>query len=355
MKKRIFHIDMDAFFTSCEENYNPELKNKSVVVGSDPKEGQGRGVVSTCNYSARKFGIHSAMPISQAYKLNPKATFIRPNFQLYVKTSKKIMAIIKSYSDKFQKAGLDEAYLDVSDKTSDFAEAKTLAVQLKNEIFENEKITCSIGIANNKLLAKIASDYQKPDGITVVQENKKFLKPLKIRKLYGVGPKTEVKLKAMKIETIGQLAEYNKETLIKRFGVYGNYLSLSANGKGNDIVSQDYGRKTIGHERTFFEDVEDFTLIEETIKKLSNLVHHRLIEEKYTYKTVSIKVRLYNFDTYTRALTLNFSTNRKDMITKTAKLLFKEFIGQKIRLIGIRLSNLEETQDQRTINDFTYQ
>jgi len=244
--------------------------------------------------------------------------------------------------------------LDVSDSASDFADAKIHAIKLKNEIFEKEKITCSIGISNNKLVSKIASDHQKPDGITLVQDNKNFLRPLKIRKMYGVGPKSEEKLKDMGIETIGQLADYNKETLIKRFGVYGNYLSISANGKGSDVVSQDYQRKTIGHERTFFEDVKDFTLIEESIEKLAKLVHNRLIAGKYNFKTVSIKVRLYNFDTYTRASTLNFYTDRIDMIKKTAKLLFKQFIGQKIRLIGIRLSNLEEFKNQKKINDFMH-
>lgn len=345
---------MDAFFTSCEEAKNPELKNKAVIVGSDPKDGKGRGVVSTCNYAARKYGIHSAMPISQAYRLNPKATFLRPNFLSYCETSKRIMQIIRSYSNQFQKAGLDEAYLDISEHATNFTQAKILASKLKKEILEKEKLTCSIGIANNKLVAKIASDYNKPDGITVVEHNKNFLKPLIIRKLYGVGPKTEKKLKELNIETIGHLADYNKEVLMKKFGVYGHYLHKSANGEGNDVVAQEYGRRTIGHERTFFEDTQDFAVIEDTIKKLSQNAHDRLENGNYVYKTISLKVRLHNFNTYTRALTLNNYSSNKKIIENTSKLLFKEFCGQKIRLIGVRLSNLEEFKNQKTINDFVY-
>jgi len=177
---------------------------------------------------------------------------------------------------------------------------------------------------------------------------------LTIRKLYGVGPKTEKKLKILGIGTIGQLASYDKEKLMKKFGVYGLYLNLSANGCGSEHVAQDYGRKSISHERTFFEDIDDLDLIEETIEKLSKATYERLQDEKYVYKTITIKVRLRNFDTYTRALTLNYFSNREGTIIKTAKFLFKEFIGQKIRLIGIKVCNLEEFKHQKTLEQFVY-
>ena len=351
MSRFILHIDMDAFFTSCEEKINPELKGKPVVVGSDPKEGKGRGVVSTCNYSARKYGVHSAMPISRAYKLNPKAIFIRPNFSLYCENSKNIMRIIKSYSDKFQQAGLDEAYLDITHYVRDWADAKILAYKIKIDI-EKLGLTCSIGIANNKLVAKIASDFNKPNGITVVKENKKFLKPLNIRKLYGVGPKTTTKLNKFGIKTIGQLASFNKEKLIKKFGVYGLYLSLSANGIGNDFVAQQYGRISLGKERTFFEDIDDFDKINKKIEEIADGIFEELKEQTYSYRTINIKIRLHNFKTYTRSKTFNCQSNDKEKIIKTAKELCQEFAGNKIRLIGVRLSHLEEFKHQKTLEQY---
>jgi len=354
MPKLILHIDMDCFFAAIEISRNLKLNGKPVVIGADPRNGNGRGVVSTCSMEARKFGIHSAMPITQAYRLCPKAIFLKPHFKIYSKTSKKIMQILKNYSDKFQQVGVDEAYLDITDKVLGWADAKILAYKIKNEIFEKLNLTCSIGLANNKLVAKIASDHNKPDGITIVHNNKKFLKNLPIRKLRGVGKKMEPKLKNLGIKTIGQLASFNKEKLINKFGVYGLYLNLSANGNGSDFVAQEYGRKSIGHERTFFDDLNNLDEIDEVIEKLSQDIHERLLEEHYVYKTISIKIRLHNFDTYTRALTLRYLCNSKEIIIKIAKSLFREFLGSKIRLIGIRVSNLEDFEHQRTLEQYIY-
>ncbi len=354
MPKIILHLDMDAFFCACEEKVNPSLKGKAVVVGADPQNGNGRGVVSTCSYEGRKYGIHSAMPISQAYKLNPKAIFLKPNFQLYSQISKRIMKILRNYSERIQQISIDEAYLDISEKANNFNEAKQLASKIKNEIMQKENLTCSIGIANNKLIAKIASDFNKPNGLVIVKENenKKFLEPLSIRKLYGVGPKTEFKLKELGIKTIGQLASYNKEKLVNIFGVYGLYLNLSANGHGSDFVAEEYGRLSIGREITFQKDVEDVKTIDNAIEDISNELFDEIKEELYLFRTVSIKARLHDFKTFTRAKTLHCLRKDKESISKTAKKLSREFYGDKIRLIGVRISNLEEFKDQKTIWEY---
>ncbi len=356
MSKLILHIDMDAFFASCEEKNNPSLKGKPVVVGANPKQGKGRGVVSSCSYEARKYGIKSGMPISKAYKLNPKAIFLPVNFALYNKVSERVMWILKNHSNKFQQMSIDEAYLDITEKVKDFEEAKQLALQIKKEIREKESLTCSIGIASNKLIAKIASDFRKPNRLTIVRDSgiKKFLEPLSARKLYGVGPKTEEKLKEFGIKTIGQLSSFNREKLMEIFGAYGLYLSMSANGIGDDFVAEEYSRLSIGREVTFEEDIEDFNIINEAIEEITEEIFEELKEENYLYRTVSIKIRFHDFRTYTRAKTLNYLSNNKNSITVTAKELAKEFFGQKIRLIGIRVSNLREFKYQKTIKEFVF-
>ena len=342
---------MDCFFAAIEIRDKPELQDKPVIIGADPREGQGRGVVSTANYEARKYGIGSATPISRAYKACPHGVYIRPRFSLYVGISKKIMEILRKYSMRFQKTGLDEAFLDIS-YSEDFEEAQQLAIKIKKEIFEKTKLPCSIGIADNKLVAKIASDFQKPNGLVVIKDNKKFLDPLPIRKLYGVGKKTEPKLVKMGIETIGDCANFNKEKLMKRFGIYGLYLIKSANGISSDHVSYDPSRASISKERTFFKDSDDFSIIHEKIDDISAQITEIVHERNYVIKTVSIKIRMQNFTTFTRAKTLDFFTNNAKTISKTAKELTKEFVGNKIRLIGVRVSHLSEIKDQTTLEQF---
>ncbi len=356
MTRIIMHIDMDAFFTSCEEKNNPKLKGKPIIVGADPKQGKGRGVVSTSNYYARKYSIKSGMPISKAYKLNPNAIFLPVNFNLYYTISKRIMRILKSYSTRFQQLSIDEAYLDISELAENFDEAEVIANASKDEISKKEGLTCSIGIASNKLVAKIASDFKKPDGLTIVEDDeiKSFLGPLNVRKLYGVGPKTEAKLKELGIETIGQLVSFSREKLIDAFGVYGLYLSLSANGISDDFVAEEYERLSIGREITFEEDIENFNLINEAIDEIVDEIYKELKEENYLFKTISIKVRLHDFKTFTRAKTLKYLSNDKKIVSKIAKELSREFIDNKIRLIGVRVSNLKEFKYQKTIKEFVY-
>ena len=228
----ILHVDLDAFFPSVEARENPELKSKPLVVGADPKGGTGRGVVSSASYEARIFGVRSAMPISRAWKLCPDCVYLRPNFELYVAASNNIMKLLKSHSDKFEQGGIDEAYLDVSSKVENFDEAGDLARKIMDEILNQEHLSCSVGVGPNKIVAKIASDFRKPFGLTVVEEKdvKGFLFPLRVGKLPGVGPKTERSLMELKIETIGDLASTKPEALTRLFGVWGTRLQKFANG-----------------------------------------------------------------------------------------------------------------------------
>ena len=203
----IFHIDMDHFLSAVEEREKPSIKAKPVVVGADPRQGKGRGVVKTCNYKARAYGVQSGMPISRAWTLCPHAIYLRGNYQLYKQTSKEIMKILKTYSEKFQQWGLDEAFLDMTNHVSDYDEAAGLALNIKHDILWSQQLTCSVGVAPNKLVAKIASDFDKPDGLTVVEPDVvvKFLDPLPVRRLLWVGNKTEAQMVGMGMRTIGDI------------------------------------------------------------------------------------------------------------------------------------------------------
>ena len=351
--RTIFHVDMDQFYAAVEEREHPEFKGKPVVVGADPKEGKGRGVVSTCNYEARKYGIRSGMPISRAWKLCADAVYLQPNFKLYIPTSSRIMKILRKHADKFEQWGLDEAFLDVSSKVSSLEKAKQLAEIIKREIYEEEKLTCSIGIGPNKLVAKMASDFKKPDGITIVEKSdvERFLAPLPVRKLLWVGKKTERKLNEMGIKTIGDIAAFDVASLTEKFGVMGAQYHLSARGIDKSEVSESDVVKSVSREITFEEDTSDLGLILETLDKLSQEIYEELVERKMLFKTVTIKIRYKNFETHTRGKTLSFFTNNLQSIQKTARELIQSYLSEnrKIRLVGVRASNLISSKEQRTL------
>jgi DNA polymerase IV (DinB-like DNA polymerase) len=341
----ILHVDLDAFFPSVEVREHPELKDRPVIVGADPKEGKGRGVVSSASYEARKFGVRSAMPISRAWKLCPGGVYLRPHFDLYVKASDSIMKILRSHADKFEQAGIDEAYLDISSRAKDFEEAADFAKKLMKDVLDEEKLTCSIGVAPNKMLAKIGSDYEKPYGLTVIREEdaEDFLSPLMVRKIPGVGPKTEERLKDLKIETIGDLAATNPELLVRLFGSWGVKLHEYAKGIDHREVVEGRETKSIGREVTFEEDIDDEGQILGILDELAEEVHKELIDAGFRFKTVTIKVRYQHFDTYTRAKSLPFLTNDLYILRNNAKRLIDAFLrgNKKIRLIGLRVSTLE--------------
>ena len=359
-KKRIvFHVDMDHFFSAVEEREHPEIKGKPVIVGADPKGGIGRGVVKTCNYEAREFGVHSGMPVSKAWRLCPNAVYLRGNYQLYREVSKKIMAILRKYADRFQQWGLDEAFLDVGSKVQDFGEAESLAESIKREILRNEGLTCSIGIAPNKLVSKIASDYKKPDGLTVVTEDtvKDFLAPLPVRKMLWVGAKTESRMNELGIRTIGDLASFDVSVLVEKFGVMGLRYHKHANGVYESEVEEGRGtRKSVGNESTFSTDTNNHDLIFQKLNDLCQRVYERAARHNLLFRTITVKMRYQDFDTHTHGKTLPLFTNRLQDLQKTVGELAQAHLqgNEKIRLLGVRLSNLKSSSRQRTLDNFLH-
>jgi DNA polymerase IV (DinB-like DNA polymerase) len=352
-KRIIFHMDMDHFYTAVEEREHPEYKGKPVVVGADPKEGKGRGVVSTSNYEARKAGVRSGIPISRAWNLCPEAVYLPPNFPLYIRVSNEIMAIARKYADKFEQWGIDEAFLDVSARVKDSAEAEVLAKRLKREVHETEHLTCSIGVGPNKLIAKVASDYQKPDGLTIVKEDEAeaFLAPLPVRKLLWVGRKTEAKLKSIGVNTIGDLARFDPTRLAEAFGVMGTQMHLMARGIDRSEVEERTEVKSISHETTFEEDTDDSETVIAALDALAAEVAKEVAGQKLYFKTVTVKVRYENFETHTRSKTLAYITNRPQDLQKTARKLLDPYLNRnrKIRLIGVRASSFVKGEKQKTL------
>ncbi len=349
----IFHVDMDQFFAAVEEKLNPEIRGKPVVVGADPKEGKGRGVVSTCNYEARKYGIRSAMPLTKAWRLCPDAVFLPVNIPLYLQVSSRIMNILSSYANKFESWGIDEAFLDVSSRVRNFDEAKQLALKIKKDIFEKEGLTCSIGIGPNKLVAKIASDMQKPDGLTVVEEKdvRTFLDPLDIDKLLWVGKKTARKLNKLGMKTIGDLARFDPSVLTEKFGVMGTQLYLYAQGIDRSEVGFRGEVKSISRNITFEKDTSDWDFVIKVLDKLCEQVHKELKDNNFLFKTVTVTVRYENFETHTHGKTLPFLTNRLEDFKKAAHELLRPYLRpeRKIRLIGSRVSTLVSADRQTTL------
>jgi DNA polymerase IV (DinB-like DNA polymerase) len=338
---------MDAFYASAETRQNPALAGLPIIVGADPREGKGRGVVAGCSYEARKFGVHSAQPISQAYRLCPKGAYLRPNFALYEEISARIMDILRSFSEKLEPMSLDEAFLDLSNKVADFDEAAQLAKRIKEEIKDREGLTCSIGVAPNKAIAKIASDYRKPDGITVVTPDQAalFLRPLPVSRISGVGKKTAEILEKVGIKTIGDLASFPAGRIVELFGKWGIVLWQIANGIDETPVVTSYDIKSISTETTFEQDIENRAVVTETLNKLVREVHARAVQDGFLWRTIGLKLRFEDFTTFTRARSRSDYTNRLDVVQNSVQSLFSEFEKdpRKIRLVGVRLSNLRRT------------
>ncbi len=350
------HVDMDSFYSSIEVREQPELRGLPVIVGSDPKGGKGRGVVSTCSYEARKFGIHSAMPISRAYRLCPDAIYLPVDMELYKETSDNIMEILRIFADRFQQVSVDEAYLDIGDSIEDYQSATMLAQKIKQEVLWKQGLTCSVGVAPNKVIAKIASDINKPDGLTVVrpEEKESFLYPLCVSRIPGIGKKTQPVLEEIGINTIGQLATADVQLLISRFGKYGFMMHQLANGIDPRQVKEKEEVKSISTEDTFDEDISDPGLIKSVFCELAEKVHTELTKKRFRFRTVSIRVRFDDFRTYTRAKTLQAATTDKMSIIKVAVELMEEFMGcGRFRLLGVGVSKLEKIDEKQTfLSDF---
>lgn len=353
----ILHVDMDAFFAAVEERSNPELRGRPLVIGADPKAGLGRGVVATASYAARRYGIRSALPISRAWRLaeaarrhgEPETVFLRGNHRLYREVSARIMAIAAEGADAFEEASIDEAYVDVS-SLGDLGRAEAHAKTLKARIVEREGLTCSVGIGPNKLVAKIASDVKKPDGLTVVAPEavQAFLDPMPIRRLPGIGPKSETFLLARGIRTVRELREVEPARLIEWFGKWGEEMSERARGISESPVSNEWERKSVGEQETFERDTLDQALVLDRARALAAGVFERVRGEGFAgFRTVTVTVRFENFVTMNRSRTEAAPvTSLAALETISHRLLLPFFDARenpkqrKIRLIGVRVEKL---------------
>jgi DNA polymerase-4 len=346
MTKKIIHIDMDAFYASVEQHDNPALQGRPVIVGGDPEK---RGVVSAASYEARTYGVHSAMPSSQARRLCPQGAFLPVRMHRYREVSGQIFQLLREYTPLVEPLSLDESFLDVTGSEKLFGPALQIARAIKRRILETTGLTASAGIAPNKFLAKIASDFKKPDGLVEIkpEEVQEFLRDLPISKLWGVGKSTEEVLKGLGILQVGQLAVYPSERIEKKLGKFGSELIALARGQDDRPVIPESKAKSISQEETFTPDLDDLEKMKRVLLDQAEQVGWELRKEKVKGYTVTVKVRYPDFTTVTRSLTLPFSTDQAIEIYQTAlKLLHKtEALQKKARLLGLGMSNLLHQDD----------
>ncbi|MCP5105955.1 MAG: DNA polymerase IV [bacterium] len=338
--RKIIHVDMDAYYASVEQRDRPELKGKPVIVGGDP---QGRGVVSTCSYEARKYGIHSAMASSVAFRLCPHAVFVRPRFDVYKSVSDQVRAIFHEFTDLVEPLSLDEAFLDVTDNKKNIPYATDIAREILKRIREETQLTASAGVSFNKFLAKVASDIHKPNGLTVVTPKiaPQFIDRLPIGKFFGVGKVTEKKMFDMGIRTGADLKKLSREELVKRFGKVGNYYYNIAYCQDDRPVNPHRERKSIGQERTLSEDIDNKEEMLEILKKLAVRIENYMKEKTIKGKTVTLKIKYFNFKSITRSITVPESVCEAAVMMKyIPSLLDKTEAGvKKVRLLGVSISN----------------
>lgn len=326
---------MDAFYASIEQRDNPNLKNKPVIIGGNSK----RSVVCTASYEARKYGIHSAMPIAKAKRLCPKGIYLPVNMDKYKKESRKIMNILRRYSSIIEPLSIDEAFMDVSGKDALYI-AKKIKEDVKNEL----QLTASVGISINKFVAKLASDVKKPDGLTIIKKEDiiDFLKPLPVSRLWGVGPRMERELNKLGIYTIGNLQKYNLDILINKFGKRGKEIYLFSFGIDNRPVETQLISQSIGEEETFLEDLNDIDVLCRKLKLFARNLSNKLVKKGFLVKTVTVKVKYSDFIVETRSFTFSIPTYDYNIIYETSKyLLINKFdLKKSIRLLGLSVSNL---------------
>jgi len=341
--RAIIHLDLDAFFCSVEVLKNPKLNGKTIVVGGQPDK---RGVVAAASYPARKFGIHSAMPMAQAVKLCKDLIIISHGFKSYRTYSRIVMKLLRQEADLVEQISIDEAFLDVSSRIAEWEEAIQIAKKIQNNIAVNIGLPNSIGVATNKMIAKIASDFDKPSGLTVVKpgEEKGFLAPLSPQKISGIGPKMSEKLKAMNIETIRDLSKIPLNILEARFGKLGIAMEKWAKGIDERPVQEERDIKSISNERTFDKDISSSEELLMILDQLSKKVVDRLIDKKLKAKRVFIKLRYYDFDTHTMQKSILKPTDSVEDISKIVRDLFtiSWSDNKPVRLLGVGVSNFEE-------------
>jgi len=352
LQRTIFHVDMDAFFVSVEELYNPSLKGKPVVVGGQRGE---RGVVSAASYEARKFGVHSAMPLRTAAKLCPQAIFVDGHPDRYREYSGRVHEVLCNFSPQVEMASVDEAYLDMTGTERLHGPPLLSAHKLHNVMKTSTQLNCSVGIGTSRLVAKVSSAKAKPNGVLWVlpQQEAKFLAPLDVRDIPGVGKVTEQKLGAMGIRVVGDLAKFDDRDLEERFGKWG--LALAGKARGEDAggwfdneVGEDLDPKSISHEHTYNEDTADQERLQSTLMRLSEMVGRRLREGGYHARTIQLKLRYTDFTTITRARSLEQPTQLDTDIYEEARRLFLHNWrkGATVRLVGVQASNFEAVAEQ---------
>jgi len=351
------HIDLDAFFVSVEQVLNPELKGKPVVVGGKPDR---RGVVATASYEARAFGLHSGMPLITAIRLCPQAIFIEGSFARYRDASQRFMAILADFSPSIEPLGLDEAYLDATGFESIHGSIRQMASAIKQSVKDELGLHASIGIASSKVVAKIASDLSKPDGLLEIAAGREadFLKPLPAARLPGIGKKTEPILKKLGVNTIGQLAVLPLSVLKSHFGVYGERMRNHANGIDDRQVTPPEAARSISRETTFGQDTGDNSLLQATLCYLGERVGSDLRRKGRQARCVTLKLRYADFTTFTRQQTLSQPTDTDQTIFDTASRLLKKELSteqQPVRLIGIGVASLVETGRQIDMLDTSAQ
>ena len=351
MSRRILHLDMDAFFAAVEQLDFPQYRGKPVIVGADPKSGAGRGVVATASYEARKYGVHSALPISLAYQRCPHAVYLRGRYERYSEISRQLIATLNEFTPVIEKISIDEAFLDITKSLALFGSAEKIGHQIKKRIYDDLGLVASIGIAPNKFLAKVASDLEKPDGFVVVKEGeeKEFLKSLPISRLWGVGKKTEAALKQMDIETIGQIAHMPEQDLSRRFGKWGSALWRLANGIDHRSVKPWQTQKSISQETTFDEDTGDEGAIHKTLLGLAESLSRLMRKSKLKGRTVTLKIRLEDFSTFTRSKTLSDFVDSTQILKGVAIGLYRKFNkkNMRVRLLGIGVSQLNSVSGEQ--------
>jgi DNA polymerase IV len=338
----IVHVDMDAFFASVEQNDNPEFKEKPVIIGVGK-----RGVVSAASYEARKFGIHSAMPVVTAKKLCPHGIFLPPRLERYSEVSGIIMEILTSFSPVVEKASIDEAYIDISGTEKLFGSPIETGGKIKNEIYNKTGLKCSVGIAPVKFLAKIASDWKKPDGLFIIysSEVNEFLYLLPVKKIGGIGKKFVDILKQLDVTTCEDVLKFSEEFWNNRFGKRGVLLFQRSKGIDKSKVKTSYLRKSISSEKTLEKDIKDKKLIKSHLLELCENVGNDLRNHNLKGKTISLKIKFSDFEVITRSYTLNSTTSNTILIYETIISLYKKVkIYKSVRLMGVKISNFENTE-----------
>jgi DNA polymerase IV len=346
-QRKIIHIDMDAFYASVEQRDNVNLRGKPIIISGPPDS---RSVVCTASYEARKFGVHSAMPASQAKRLCPNGIFVPPRFSVYREISKQIQKIFFEYSDLVEPLSLDEAYIEVTENKKSINSATQIAKEIKEKIFKETDLTASAGVAGIKFIAKVASGMNKPNGITVItpDEAETFLEKLQIGKFFGIGRVTEKKMNSLGIKNGLDLKQFSKAELIQKFGKSGSFYYHIVRGEDSRSVNPNRNRKSIGAENTFESDLLDKELLWKELEIINGILWNRIQKVNFKAKTLTLKVKYDNFESISRGITQKNILDSKDFIFQLAMdLLHNTEIGiRKIRLLGLTLSNLDST-DQK--------